>query len=52
MISVIIPNYNGAKFLREAIDSALDQQGVEVEVWRRSVLEIVNFKIGLEGVLR
>jgi len=32
MISVIIPNYNGAKFLREAIDSALDQQGVELEV--------------------
>ena len=32
MISVIIPNYNGARFLREAIDSALDQQGVDVEV--------------------
>ena len=32
MISIIIPNYNGAKFLREAIDSALDQQGVELEV--------------------
>ena len=32
MISVIIPNYNGARFLREAVDSTLDQQGVEVEV--------------------
>jgi glycosyltransferase involved in cell wall biosynthesis len=32
MISVIIPNYNGAKFLREAIDSALSQTGVGVEV--------------------
>jgi glycosyltransferase involved in cell wall biosynthesis len=31
-ISVIIPNYNGAPFLREAIDSALSQAGVEVEV--------------------
>ena len=31
-ISVIIPNYNGARFLRQAIDSALDQQGVDVEV--------------------
>jgi glycosyltransferase involved in cell wall biosynthesis len=32
MISIIIPNYNGAAFLREAIDSALSQEGVEVEV--------------------
>lgn len=32
MISVIIPNYNGARFLREAVDSALNQQGVELEV--------------------
>jgi glycosyltransferase involved in cell wall biosynthesis len=31
-VSVIIPNYNGARFLREAIDSALSQEGVEVEV--------------------
>jgi glycosyltransferase involved in cell wall biosynthesis len=31
-VSVIIPNYNGARFLREAIDSALDQQDVDVEV--------------------
>lgn len=31
-VSVIIPNYNGAPFLREAIDSALSQEGVEVEV--------------------
>lgn len=32
MITVIIPNYNSATFLREAIDSALVQQGVELEV--------------------
>ena len=32
MITVIIPNYNSATFLREAIDSALIQQGVELEV--------------------
>jgi glycosyltransferase involved in cell wall biosynthesis len=32
MISIIIPNYNGARFLREAIDSALSPEGVEVEV--------------------
>lgn len=32
MISIIIPNYNGAAFLREAIDSALYQKGVELEV--------------------
>ena len=31
-ISVIIPNYNGAAFLKEAIDSALDQEKVDVEV--------------------
>lgn len=31
-VSVIIPNYNGAAFLRDAIDSALSQAGVEVEV--------------------
>ena len=32
MITVIIPNYNGSSFLREAIDSALVEQGVELEV--------------------
>jgi glycosyltransferase involved in cell wall biosynthesis len=32
MVSIIIPNYNGAHFLREAIDSALSQEDVEVEV--------------------
>jgi glycosyltransferase involved in cell wall biosynthesis len=31
-VSVIIPNYNGAAFLKQAIDSALNQQGVNVEV--------------------
>ena len=31
-VSIIIPNYNGATFLREAIDSALNQEGVVVEV--------------------
>ncbi|MEQ8879853.1 MAG: glycosyltransferase [Cyclobacteriaceae bacterium] len=31
-ISVIIPNYNGSKYLREAIDSALGQKGAIVEV--------------------
>ncbi|XOV91153.1 MAG: glycosyltransferase family 2 protein [Bacteroidota bacterium] len=31
-ISVIIPNYNGANYLREAIDSALNQTGVTVEI--------------------
>ncbi|WPJ94988.1 glycosyltransferase [Coraliomargarita algicola] len=31
-VSVIIPNYNGARFLGEAIDSVLSQQGVAVEV--------------------
>lgn len=31
-MSVIIPNHNGARFLREAIDSALTQVGVSLEV--------------------
>lgn len=31
-VSIIIPNYNGAAYLREAIDSAVSQAGVEVEV--------------------
>lgn len=31
-VSVIIPNYNGARFLGEAIDSALEQEGVDLEV--------------------
>jgi glycosyltransferase involved in cell wall biosynthesis len=31
-VSIIITNYNYAPFLREAIDSALRQQGVDVEV--------------------
>ena len=31
-VAVIIPNYNGARFLREAIDSALNQSGLKVEV--------------------
>jgi glycosyltransferase involved in cell wall biosynthesis len=31
-ISVIIPNYNGAAFLKEAIDSALQQKDLLVEV--------------------
>lgn len=31
-ISVIIPNYNGERFLAEAINSALNQSGVAVEV--------------------
>ncbi len=31
-VSVTIPNHNGAKWLREAIDSALTQQEVRVEV--------------------
>lgn len=33
-VSIIIPNYNGARFLREAVDSALAQavDGLEVEV--------------------
>jgi glycosyltransferase involved in cell wall biosynthesis len=31
-VSIVIPNYNGARFLREAIDSALSQQGVRTEV--------------------
>lgn len=31
-VSIIIPNYNGATYLREAIDSAVSQAGVEVEV--------------------
>lgn len=31
-VSVVIPNYNGAAFLKKAIDSALNQNGVDVEV--------------------
>lgn len=31
-VSVIIPNYNGASFLKEAIDSALNQDSLKVEV--------------------
>lgn len=31
-VSVVIPNYNGAAFLTEAIDSALNQEGVKLEV--------------------
>ena len=31
-ISVIIPNYNNAKYLGEAIDSALSQEGVDLEI--------------------
>lgn len=31
-VSVIIPNYNGAKYLKESIDSALNQTGLMVEV--------------------
>jgi len=52
MISVIIPNYNGARFLREAVDSALGQQGFQVEVARRSVFYLVNLKDGLGGACR
>ncbi|MEM7789912.1 MAG: glycosyltransferase [Verrucomicrobiota bacterium] len=31
-VSIIIPNYNGSSFLREAIESALAQKGVDHEV--------------------
>jgi glycosyltransferase involved in cell wall biosynthesis len=31
-VSVVIPTYNGARHLRAAIDSVLDQHGVEVEI--------------------
>ena len=31
-VSVIIPNYNGEKFIKEAIDSVLNQARVNVEV--------------------
>ncbi len=31
-ISVIIPNYNNAKYLGEAIDSALSQEGIDLEI--------------------
>lgn len=31
-VSVVIPTYNGARHLRAAIESVLDQQGVDVEV--------------------
>ncbi len=31
-ISVVIPNYNGSRFLKESIDSALNQSGIKVEV--------------------
>lgn len=31
-VSIIIPNFNGSRFLREAIDSALAVEGVSVEV--------------------
>lgn len=32
MISVIIPTYKGARFLKRAVDSALSQKDVEVEI--------------------
>ncbi len=31
-ISVIIPNFNGSAYIREAIDSVIDQKNVDVEV--------------------
>lgn len=32
LISVIVPNYNGARFLAQAVDSVLEQVGVDFEV--------------------
>ena len=32
LVSVIIPNYNYAEYLRESIDSALNQDYQEIEI--------------------